>query len=336
MEIVVFSFLALSIFAYGLTAGADFGVGIIEILLPKTEREKAQKLGERSLAPIWEANQIWIIIVLVICFVGYPSIYAYLSTYLHVPLLIMLVGVILRGTAFTFRYYDVAENNTDSEIWSHVFRLGSIMTPFALGVIGSSLRTGALPATSSTVWGNYFAPWLLPLPLFAGLFAVTICSWSAAVFLLGECDQVEHTLWVARAKRATIGMITVGAATSAMSLLESSGGVLLAMRSPLVIAAVVIASMSVITLWSLLESGRFWLMRCLVGATFGAVLFGYFGYDMDTAIILNDGSRILWSEASAPEASLRALSFALIGGSMLILPGLAWLYHLFKQPTVLR
>ena len=101
---IVLVFLATSILAYTLSGGVDFGVGIIEAFAPKQERGPVRRLAEKAIAPIWEANHMWIVLALVITFVAYPHLHVAITTNLHVPLLIMLVGIILRGTAFTFRY----------------------------------------------------------------------------------------------------------------------------------------------------------------------------------------------------------------------------------------
>jgi cytochrome d ubiquinol oxidase subunit II len=98
--------LAVALWAYTVTGGADYGVGILESLSPRHERPRLRTLAEKAIAPIWEANHIWIILALVIVFVAYPKVHVSITTRLQVPLLLMLAGIVLRGTAFTFRYYD--------------------------------------------------------------------------------------------------------------------------------------------------------------------------------------------------------------------------------------
>ena len=331
-ELVVFGFLALSILAYGVTGGADFGVGILESLAPRAERSRIRSLGEHAIAPVWEANHIWLIIALVICFVGYPGVHVYLTTFLHVPLLVMLIGIILRGTAFTFRYYDVGEQPAGGGPWTPLFRAGSLMVPFAFGVIAAALRGGRMPATPSTVWETYFTPWLAPFPLATGLFAVTICAWLAAVFLVGECTPEEHASWARRARAATFAMVLAGALATAAGLSGPASSSLGVLGHPVALASTVAATLALFPMWLLLGGARFWTQRLLAGTILGAVLLGYFGVDTGLAVLLDDGTQLRWDAEAAPEATLEALATALVVAALCVLPGLVWLYRLFKQP----
>src|SRR6478735_4638416 len=110
MTYVVIVFLWLAILFYLLLGGADFGAGIIELFTSKKNRPQTRKTLYRAIGPIWEANHMWLIIAIVILFVGFPLIYATMSIYLHIPLTIMLMGIIARGTALTFRNYDAVHD----------------------------------------------------------------------------------------------------------------------------------------------------------------------------------------------------------------------------------
>ncbi len=331
-ELIVFGFLGLSIFAYGVTGGADFGVGILEAVLPRDQRARVRTLGEHAIAPVWEANHIWLIIALVICFVGYPGVHVYLTTFLHIPLLIMLVGIILRGTAFTFRYYDVGDQPTGGGVWTPVFRAGSLMVPFAFGVIAAALRSGRMPAVPTTVWETYIDPWLALFPLATGLFGITICAWLAAVFLGGECAPDQRASWTRRARRATAAMVLAGALATAAGLASPAPDAVEAITHPVAMGSIVAATLGIIALWRLLAGTRFWTQRLLAGAILGAILLGYFGVDVGVAVVLDDGARIRWPLEAAPEATMQALATALVAAALRILPGLVWLYRLFKLP----
>src|SRR5687768_8802194 len=103
MLVVVIIFLWLSILVYFLLGGADFGAGIIEMFTSKKRVRRTRATLYHAIGPVWEANHMWLIIAIVILFVGFPHIYSTLSIHLHIPLLIMLMGIIARGTAFVFR-----------------------------------------------------------------------------------------------------------------------------------------------------------------------------------------------------------------------------------------
>src|SRR6476469_5274693 len=111
MEYIVITFLFLSILLYVLLGGADFGAGIVELFTSRKNKGKTRRTLYHAIGPIWEANHMWLIIAIVILFVGFPVIYATMSVYLHIPLAIMLLGIIARGTAFAFRHYDAVVDN---------------------------------------------------------------------------------------------------------------------------------------------------------------------------------------------------------------------------------
>src|SRR3954469_7219448 len=109
MLTVVILFLCLAILLYFLLGGADFGAGIIELFTSEKNRQRTRKTSYQAIGPVWEANHMWLIIAVVIMFVGFPVVYSSMCTYLHIPLLIMLMGITARGTAFSFRNYDAVK-----------------------------------------------------------------------------------------------------------------------------------------------------------------------------------------------------------------------------------
>ena len=129
MIYVVIGFLWLSICLYIIFGGADFGAGIVELFTRKSNRTKTKNLMYESIAPVWEANHMWLIIAIVILFVGFPEIYTTLSIYLHIPLVLMLLGIIARGTAFTFRHYDAVKDDWQG-VYTQIFYYSSLLTPF--------------------------------------------------------------------------------------------------------------------------------------------------------------------------------------------------------------
>src|SRR4051812_5064628 len=111
IELIAF-FLAASILLYALFAGADFGAGILEAFLAKQKRQAQREILTHAIGPVWEANHVWLILAIVILFVGFPKAYSALSVIFHIPLTLMLIGVILRGCAFTFRHYDAIQDQS--------------------------------------------------------------------------------------------------------------------------------------------------------------------------------------------------------------------------------
>ena len=154
MLYVVIGFLWLALLLYLLLGGADFGAGIIELFTSDDNKAKTRRISYHAIGPIWEANHMWLIIAIVILFVGFPGIYATMSTYLHIPLAIMLLGIIARGTAFAFRNYDAVVDNMQ-KVYNKIFVYSSFITPFFLGIIAGSTVSGQIDIHANTFQSAY-------------------------------------------------------------------------------------------------------------------------------------------------------------------------------------
>src|SRR5262245_48558235 len=95
-----------SLILYFLFGGADFGGGVWDLLATGPRRDEQRRLIEQAIGPIWEANHVWLILVVVILFTGFPPAFAALSVAFHVPLTLMLLGIVFRGATFAFRSFD--------------------------------------------------------------------------------------------------------------------------------------------------------------------------------------------------------------------------------------
>lgn len=331
--VVVIGFLFVALVAYTLFGGADFGAGLLETFAPKAERPALRKIGTRAIAPVWEANHVWIIVALVVLFVGFPTLHVTMMTALHIPMVIMLVGIVLRGCAFAFRYYQLGEDaKATGPLWDAVFRLGNVLVPMTLGVICAAFSQGRITLTGESVYAAYVAPWTSAFCWATGLFVTCLFGWIAAVFLCGEVTGEARVAMVRRARRWTIAMIVAGGLVSLAAWIDGNSwltgdgvwrGVWL----------VLIGTAGVAGTWLLLAGSNAWAQRGSVGVTVTAIVGGYWLAGYPAGIVLRDAAALTWRGAAAPEATLQALAIALVAGSVLILPGLAWLYRIFKQPV---
>ncbi len=347
-ETVVMAFLVLSLFAYVLCGGADFGVGILELTSSRfrssrsvEERRALRKAGERAIAPVWEANHIWIIVALVILFVAFPEVHVHMATQLHIPLLLMLVGIILRGTAFVFRYYDVGDDPSVHRLWTVLFCGGSALVPFMFGHLAAAMSRGGLSSTAiftsedstlpPSVYEAYVAPWVGVFPAVTGLFVIALFAWLAAVFLVGELSGPQQTQASARAKRWTLVVIVLGGAVTGAAWLEGVPWFVEATKDFTVYGAFLVATSGMAFLWRLLSTNKTWTTRVVAGGVVGAVLAGYWGAVYPVALELQGGAQRTWHDAAAPAATMTALAATLLIAGALVIPGLTWLYRLFKS-----
>lgn len=128
MIYVVIIYLWVALLLYLLLGGADFGAGIIELFTTEDNKARTRHISYQAIGPVWEANHMWLIIAIVILFVGFPGIYATMSVHLHIPLVVMLLGIIARGTAFAFRNYDAVTDNLQ-KVYNKIFVYSSFITP---------------------------------------------------------------------------------------------------------------------------------------------------------------------------------------------------------------
>jgi cytochrome d ubiquinol oxidase subunit II len=334
-------FLGVAILFYVLFAGADFGAGIIELFLGLGRREgrereaEQRKLISHAIAPVWEANHVWLVLAVVILFVGFPRVYTTVSTYLHLPVLAVLVGVVARGCAFTFRHYD-APAGEYYRLYSWVFSLSSLWTSLFLGIVAGAMMAGRIDPGALDFHALYIAPWLNGFCLAMGAFASALFGFLASVYLIGEAGSEESR---AAFKRKAVAFAIAGVALGAAVFVSAQAqGIALAARfldHPLSLASFVGATALWLPFWKSLSGNRsIWLARALGAAIVSLVLLGWFAVRYPVAVsFAADGASaagITFAEAAAPEATLRALLGALVVGSLAIFPSLAYLFKVFK------
>lgn len=327
---VVILFLGLSLLLYCLFAGADFGAGVLELFLGKEERHSQRQIIEKALGPVWEANHIWLILMVVILFTAFPAVYAKVSIHLHLPLTAMLLGIIARGCSYTFKHYD-AKKGRSQRAYTFFFVYSSLWTPFCLGVVTGALVPGGLDPAASGYWEGYVGPWLRPFPLALGLFTVCLFTFLAAVYLVGETSDLS--LRRAFARRAQAGSVAAVLAGALVFACAGWDGVPLIGRfldSGLAAASMALATMLMPALWLALARGRSWVARMLAGAQVALILIGWFRIQYPVLVHLSGGQALTFFNAHAPDATLNQLGWALVLGSALILPALFYLLRVFK------
>src|SRR5688572_19720463 len=171
LETIVAGVMVASLIIYALLGGADYGGGVWDLFARGKRAGKQRALIADAIGPIWEANHVWLILVIVILFAAFPPAFAAIATALHLPLTLLLIGIVLRGTAFTFRTYDVQRDDVQRR-WSLLFSIASIITPVLLGVILGAIASGTIRAENGFVTSGFFSSWLAPFPLVVGLFAL--------------------------------------------------------------------------------------------------------------------------------------------------------------------
>ena len=330
MLYVVITFLWTSILLYLLLGGADFGAGIIELFTSKKNKAITRKTLYGAIGPIWEANHMWLIIAIVILFVGFPVIYSTMSVHLHIPLTIMLIGIIARGTAFTFRHYDAVVDDMQS-LYNTIFAISSFITPFFLGIIAGSAVSGQIDTNADTFLSAYIFSWLNWFSVTVGLFTVTICGFLASVYLIGETDEESVRLRFAhKAQFFNIAAVVCGLMVFTAAFFEKIPLIDWVFGNWIGRIAIILATLSLILMWYLLYQGKIGLLRPLAGFQVTMILLTTTYRHFPNIIILKDGYLSLM-EHSGHEKTIYTLGMALLLGSVFILPALFYLIYSFQK-----
>ncbi len=203
----VVAILWVGVIAYAVFGGADFGSGFWDFLAGSAEDgAPARKRIDASIGPVWEANHVWLIFVLVYLWTAFPTAFAALVTATFVPLIGAAVGIILRGAAFALR--KSSGTLAQARFFGITFAASSVVTPFFFGVIAGAVASGRVPLDGQT---DAWSVWLTPTSLLGGVLAIGVCAWLAGVFLAADSHRDgQHDLAEAFTARALIAGVLVG------------------------------------------------------------------------------------------------------------------------------
>lgn len=316
--------------AYALTGGADFGGGVWDLLSSGPRREQQRALIADSIAPIWEANHVWLIVVVVILFTAFPGAFGTLGVVLHIPLTIMLIGIVLRGSAFMFRSYGGGSRDARDR-WGVAFAIASVVTPVLLGVIIGAISSGAVArvarlSVAMSFQEVYVKPWAAPFPILVGGFALSIFAFLAAVYatVAAKDDALREDF-----RRRALGAAVAVFVFAAISLVAARSG------APRVAAGVTgspwslllhvctgsAAIVAIVALWR----RRYGVARIAAAMQVSFILWGWafseYPYLIPEAVTLRD--------AAAPWVTLRLLIVGLAVGAAILLPSLRYMLKLF-------
>jgi cytochrome d ubiquinol oxidase subunit II len=314
-----------SLVAYALLGGADYGGGIWDLLASGPRKRAQRELIEKAIGPIWEANHVWVILAVVVLFTGFPVAFAAISTTLFVPLLLLLVGFVFRGAAFTFRNYDRPDDQVQRR-WGLLFSMSSVVAPFMLGVVVGSLASGRLRVAPNGDPRSGPLAWLAPFPIAVGLFACALFAFLAATYLAVEA---EGELAEDFRRRALAAGGAVFACAVAAALLAWAGAPLIfagltrrAWSLPLHLAT----GLAAVGAFAALATRRLRLARFAAASQVALIVLGW-GASQYPWLVVPD---VTLASASAPPQTLRVLLAALAVGTLLLLPGLWLLFRVFK------
>lgn len=331
MIYVVIIFLWTAILLYILLGGADFGAGIIELFTSKGNKDRTRKTMYDAIGPIWEANHMWLIIAIVILFVGFPKIYTTVSVYLHIPLVCMLLGIIARGTAFVFRNYDAVEDDMQ-KVYTPIFVYSSLITPFFLGIIAASAVSGRIDLLANNFLSAYVFSWLNWFSVAVGVFTVSICGFLATIFIIGQTDNENDRKHFTRKARRTIFIVMAcGALVFLAAYLEQIPLFNWIFGDTPGLIAIIAASISLVVMFFILERNQPIMLRLLAGFQVSMILFAATYSHFPDIVMLKNGTNLSLLIHQGQAKTIDSLAYALLIGSIFILPALFYLIYIFTK-----
>ncbi len=311
---------------YAIFGGADFGGGVWDLLAGFDERkgERPRARIQRSLTPVWEANHVWLIFILVVLWTAFPEAFGAIMSTLYVPIALAALGIVLRGAGFAFR--KSIQRLEFRRAMGAIFAISSLLTPFFMGTVVGAIAAGNVPAEGNS---DAFSSWLQPLPLLTGALFVVSGAYLAAVFLAVDShragDKEMESYFASRALGS--GLVAGAFAVAGIVALHGEARYvydrLIVEGLPLVIVSV-LCGFGVLGL--LLSRGRRGLRPLAAGAVV-AVIWGWgvaqFPYLLPTSLRID--------QAAAPGPTLDAVLIVFVAAAIVVLPALGLLYWLSQR-----
>jgi cytochrome bd ubiquinol oxidase subunit II len=322
----------LSIIIYASLEGADFGAGLWDFLAFGPQKQEMHDLIKNAIAPVWEANNVWLTYLVVGLLTAFPIVAQLLTTALFIPLVLILIGIVLRGSTFVFHSFS-SDTHAVQAVWGRIFSFASIITPFLFGTVAATVASGALHIDHGRMPVGLIGAWLTPFAIAIGLMGIALCATLSAVYLTVEAKAKNKQQLVESFRgRALIS----GACVAVLGLV----GLLLAPSE----APILWRGMLDHALWAI-------AITILIGVVLGgSLLFRLFRFSRLLAIIATGAVIGTWglaqlpyivppdltitNAASPPLTLLDLFISALVGMSMLI-PALWFLFHVFKGANVI-
>jgi len=314
----------LGLVAYVVLGGADFGAGVWYMLLPGKRRRRLRDHSYHAMGPVWEANHVWLIFVLVVVWTAYPTAFGAIFSTLYVALFVAALGIILRGTCYAVR--GVVSTAREERVLGALFGVSSALTPFALGAVIGGIASGRVPSGRA---GDAIDSWLNPTSVLTGALAIATSAYLAAVWLTADADRAgQHDVAESFRGRA----VAMGAVAGALALgglfvvradderiyegLSSGAGLVAVLISTAAGAATLL-----FVVRRRLEPAR-WSAAVAVGAVVA-------GWALAQRPQLLPGLTV--EDAAAGDSTLVALLVSLAVGAVILVPSLVLLFGLLLR-----
>jgi cytochrome d ubiquinol oxidase subunit II len=310
---------------YAVFGGADFGAGFWSLVGGRDERgERARRLIDSAIGPVWEANHVWLIFILVVLWTAFSVAFEAVTSTLFIPLCLAALGIVLRGAGFAF--HEVVKRPSQRNFAEHLFAASSVITPFFMGTVVGAIASGRVPVGNAE--GDPWSSWLNPVSILVGVLFVATSAYLAAVFLITDArhagDEDLERYFSARALAAAV--VTGAIAVAGIFILRDDARYvydgLTSEGIPLVIASALCGLGALV----LIRRGARGTRPLAVGAVV-AIIWGWgvaqFPYLLPESLTIADGA--------GTGATMTMVIIVFIAALLLVIPALALLYTLTQR-----
>ena len=317
---------------YAVFGGADFGAGLWQLLSGRaTDPDRVRSRIEHSIAPVWEANHVWLIFILVVLWTGFPEAFSAVMTTLYIPLALAALGIVLRGSGFAFGKVIRGRAKARADL---VFAISSVLTPFFMGTVVGAIASGQVPAAGN---GDPTASWTGTLPLLIGALFVTSGAYLAAVFLVhdsrgaGEEGSARHFARCALGAAIVAGALALAGVFALRADARFVFDGLTGPGLPLVVLSGACGLVALVLLGrEVTRRGGARGGRLLRPAAVGAVVAVIVGWGVAQHPDLLPGELSI-DAAAAPDPTLTGLLIIFAAALVVVIPALALLYSLSQR-----
>jgi cytochrome d ubiquinol oxidase subunit II len=312
--------------AYAVFGGADFGAGFWDLVAGGAARgARPRALVDHSIAPVWEANHVWLIFVLVVLWTAFPEAFASITLTLFVPLTLVALGIVLRGASFAFR--KSLFRTSQQRVFGAIFAFSSVLVPYCMGAIAGAIASGRVPAGGKA--GDPWSSWVNPTSIVGGVLAVTVGAYLAAVYLIWDARRLADESIVEYFRRRAVAAAVVAGVIALVGIfvLRSDSRYvfdgLTSRALPLVVLSALCGVGSLVLLVRQSARGARLLAAGAVASIVWAWGVAQWPYILPTSLKV--------SAAAAPSATLTTVMVVFGVAAVVILPSLGFLYVLDQR-----
>jgi cytochrome d ubiquinol oxidase subunit II len=326
MSTAAAALLLVTVMMYAVFGGADFGAGFWDLVAGGARRgARPRQVIDQSIAPVWEANHVWLIFCFVVLWTCFPQAYASITLTMFVPLTLAAVGIVLRGAGFAFR--KAVFRTREQRVFGAAFALSSVLVPYCLGAVLGGIAAGRVPSGGEA--GDPWDSWVNPASIVVGVLAVSIAAYLAAVFLVWDARRESDEAMTAYFRRRAVGaaLVTGAVAVAGLFVLRSNAPYVFDGLVSRALAFVLLSALAGIVALVLLRRRARLGARLSAAVAVGSLIVGWGVAQWDYLL----PETLTVSAAAAPAGTIATVLVAAGLAVLIVVPAFVLLYTLDQK-----